>query len=415
MSHQPEIYNIIFQCASKCATRDGWFYLADFGSVLRSLGFDYKSTGHLKLSHFLSEYTDLVELKQDESSEIPITVGRLVGESSAVKQTITATKPVPSVKLNTRRILGNPKNALFDWAWLGDLTTTLNRLKELALYEQWYYGNKSENEINQYPPILFNYLIYTFYRLTQEKGKVLETAEFATFNTGLVDKRYEPIYALFKKSRYKRQKWEFSDFCIAGEDWAGKTLVRQFSKLPELANYFRNTADMLYDVSAEEPKLDYRHIIVENTYRLPLNFLKENVPQSFLLEDTTEMSYQNKNFYFEQFGQAIEEDARVYRFIKARLDDALRLAIKRVKWNYKTAIPMYFPTQNIMSLLLPLAMVNDNQVDIALVTEKTQSGSYLGHTILPLDWAYSNARLVCRPDSDWLIAQNIVQDEPEEE
>jgi hypothetical protein len=146
-----------------------------------------------------------------------------------------------------------------------------------------------------------------------------------------------------------------------------------------------------------------------------LNFLKENVPQSFLLEDTTEMSYQNKNFYFEQFGQAIEEDARVYRFIKARLDDALRLAIKRVKWNYKTAIPMYFPTQNIMSLLLPLAMVNDNQVDIALVTEKTQSGSYLGHTILPLDWAYSNARLVCRPDRDWLIAQNIVQDEPEEE
>ncbi|MCC5609477.1 DUF3825 domain-containing protein [Nostoc sp. CHAB 5834] len=31
--------------------------------------------------------------------------------------------------------------------------------------------------------------------------------------------------------------------------------------------------------------------------------------------------------------------------------------------------------------------------------------------MLPLGWAYSNTRLVCRPDSDWLIAQNIVQDE----
>ena len=171
---------------------------------------------------------------------------------------------------------------------------------------------------------------------------------------------------------------------------------------------------MLYDISSEEPKLDYHHIIVENTYRLPLNFIEENVPQSFVLEDTKEMSYQNKLFYFEPFGQAIKEDARVYRFIKARLDDALRLAIKRVKWNYKTAIPMYFPTRNIMSLLLPSALVDDNQVDIALVTEKIQSGSYLGHTILPLDWAYSNARLVCRPDSG-LIAQNIVQDEAEDE
>ncbi|MEH2437573.1 MAG: DUF3825 domain-containing protein [Nostoc sp.] len=411
---QPEIRNIIIESASKCVTKDSWFYLADFGGALRNLGFDLKSTGHLKLSHFLSEYTDLIELKQDEASEIPVTLGRLVKEPSQVKQNGTVTKPVPRVKPNTRKISGSPKNALFEWAWLGDLTTTLNRFRELALYEQWFYGKKSENEIDQYP-ILFNYLIYTFYRLTQEKGKVLETEEFATFNTGLVDRRYEAIYALFKKSKYKRQKWEFSDFCIAGEDWAGKTLVRQFSKLPELANYFKNTADMLYNVSAEEPKLDYRHIIVENTYRLPLNFLEEIVPQSFVLEDTKEMSYQNKFLYFERLGQAIEEDARVYRFIKARLDDALRLAIKRVKWNYKTAIPMYFPTRNIMSLLLPLALVDDNQVDIALVTEKTQSGSYLGHTILPLGWAYSNARLVCRPDSDWLIAQNIVQDEAEDE
>ena len=62
-----------------------------------------------------------------------------------------------------------------------------------------------------------------------------------------------------------------------------------------------------------------------------------------------------------------------------------------------------------MSLLLPLALVDDEKVDIALVVEKTESGNYLGHTILPLEWAYSNARLVCRPDSDWLVAENIAQ------
>jgi len=36
-------------------------------------------------------------------------------------------------------------------------------------------------------------------------------------------------------------------------------------------------------------------------------------------------------------------------------------------------------------------------VDMALAVEKTPSGNYLGHTALPLDWAYTNARLICRP------------------
>lgn len=30
---QPEIRNIIIESASKCVTKDSWFYLADFGSV----------------------------------------------------------------------------------------------------------------------------------------------------------------------------------------------------------------------------------------------------------------------------------------------------------------------------------------------------------------------------------------------
>ena len=81
--------------------------------------------------------------------------------------------------------------------------------------------------------------------------------------------------------------------------------------------------------------------------------------------------------------------------------------MKRVEWNFKTAIPMYFPTENIMSLLLPLSIMDDEKVDAALVVEKTKSGNYLGHTILTLEMAYSNARLVSRPDSDWLAVEKI--------
>lgn len=407
---QPDIRSIIIKSAQQCKTQEeGWFYLSDFGSFL-SQAFDFKSTGYyLNLSHFLGDYPDLLELKQDESSEVPVTMGRLIEESSQViKHGIPPIKL--KVKQNSRRI-SIAKNALFEWAWLGDLSKTLNKLRELALEEQWFYGDKPDGKY----PILYNYLFYTFYRLTKEENKILTTEEFATFNTGLVDKYYEPIFALFKKSKTMRQQWELSDFCIAGQDWAGKTLVRQFIKMPEQANYFSNTADMLYNISVGEPKLDYQHIIVDHTIRLPLNFLEKNLPENFVVEDITKMDYQSKCSYFKRFGKALEEDTRAFRAIKDRLDAALRLAIKRVKWNYKTAIPMYFPTRNIMSLLLPLALIDDSKVDISLVTEQTESGSYLGHTILPLDWAYSNARLVCRPDSDWLMAQKILQNDAEDD
>jgi hypothetical protein len=69
-----------------------------------------------------------------------------------------------------------------------------------------------------------------------------------------------------------------------------------------------------------------------------------------------------------------------------------------------------------MSLLLPLAIVNDEVVDVALVVTRNPSGSYQGRTVLPLAWAYKNARLVCKPDSDWLVPDRIRSEEaPSEE
>ena len=66
-------------------------------------------------------------------------------------------------------------------------------------------------------------------------------------------------------------------------------------------------------------------------------------------------------------------------------------------------------------LLLPVCLLSDDKVDLALAVEKTASGSYLGHTMLPLDWAYKNARLVCRPDSDWLAPKEISPEADEDE
>jgi hypothetical protein len=219
---------------------------------------------------------------------------------------------------------------------------------------------------------------------------------------------YEPIYALFEKNRVQgRQEWYFQEFFISGVGKAGKILASNFNTQPQIAHYFNNPAELIYDINAPEPQLNWNHIILDNVSRLPIEFLEEHKPTGFLLRDTSSMNTVEKDKYYKELASAIENDSKKFRAIKNRFADSLSLALKRVQWNFKTAIPMYYPKNNKMSLLLPLSLIDDEVIDLALVTEKTQSGAYLGHTILPLDWAYSNARLVTRPDSDWLVAEKI--------
>lgn len=92
----------------------------------------------------------------------------------------------------------------------------------------------------------------------------------------------------------------------------------------------------------------------------------------------------------------------MYRTLRNRMEDAIDIARRRVKWNFKTAIPSYYPRKNSMSLLLPLCLLDDQQADAALVVQLQESGIYQGQTILTIEQAYTNARLITRPDSDWL-------------
>lgn len=380
-------------------SQNDWVNLAEFGLKIKSNGLDYKALGYPKLMDLIKSHTDILEYRYDNSHKLPVAYIKV--------------REKPSSSEKKKVLKSSPKSALTDWAYLGHYQTTISKLKELALDETWHYKDFQED----YPyPILVNYLHYTFYKLTHEKEKILYGDNFAAFNTGLVDKRYEPIYALFIKSNDYTQEWKLFDFCIAGEGPAGKNLIRYFDEKPKRAHYFDNVSDMLYDTRCDKPTMDIKHIILDNVSRLPKNFIYENKPDDFELKNPDILSYSDRLTYYSNLASAIEKDTKTYRNMTNRFKDALELAIKRVEWNFKTAIPMYFPTQNKMTLLLPLSLVDDELVDIALVVEKTKSNNYLGHTILPLSWAYSNARLVARPDSDWLVADKIeteIQDDDE--
>lgn len=396
MNTQITLKNIIQSIELK-KDENGWADLALLGKPLNDLGTNYKALGYYKLKELLEEFSDNIEFKKDTSHQVPVLYARVISEN--ISSTSQDTKKV------SRKTTSTIPHNIMQWAWMGDFRQVVQDLNKIALNERWYYKKRNP----AYPlPILTKYLKYTFYRLSKEKNKILTNQQYAAFNTGLVNDLYEPIYALFEKNKVPRkQEWYFHEFCISGVGKAGKILASNFNPLPERAKFFHSPSELIYDISAPEPQLNWNHIILDNVSRLPIEFLQENKPKDFEFRDTSIMSTIDRDNYFAELAEAIKDDSKKFRSIKNRFSDALDLALKRVQWNFKTAIPMYYPLNDKMSLLLPLALMDDEVIDLALVTEWTKSGTYLGHTILPLAWAYSNARLITRPDSDWLIAEDI--------
>ena len=77
---------------------------------------------------------------------------------------------------------------------------------------------------------------------------------------------------------------------------------------------------------------------------------------------------------------------------------AVEEAENRVKANYTLAIPQYY--NDSIQLLLPLCLTGEAP-ELALAVQK-KDGYYAGRTCLTLEMAYNNARLIIRPEKNWI-------------
>ena len=87
------------------------------------------------------------------------------------------------------------------------------------------------------------------------------------------------------------------------------------------------------------------------------------------------------------------------------LEGSINNAIKRVTANYKLAVPQYFGGK--IQLLLPLCFDKTDKPYLALALTKMEGDYYQGHTCLTMEMAYNNARLISKPESNWLSPQEI--------
>ena len=148
---------------------------------------------------------------------------------------------------------------LFDYTWFSDFHGSIEELKSIAMKEDWDY---KKNPIGK-NPILENYIKHTFVKLYEEK-KVLEQNGYSVFNTGLVTDYQEEIFAF---SQYNKRQSSIKWFFIGWRKSSDRDLMK-FTKLPENANYFDNSSDLIYDTKLNlRPNIN--HIIDDNITRFP--------------------------------------------------------------------------------------------------------------------------------------------------
>lgn len=234
--------------------------------------------------------------------------------------------------------------------------------------------------IEKYPssvPKLKNYLNYTFVRLLELEQKFpgrffLPSTDdsWISFNTGLQNSLGSDLLAIFE--RYKPRGGE------AGKvvpDWVFKGCYppndRNYrshfgTHIPEIAWYSTDSKDFVFDISYHLDRDAFDHVFDRAKERAGLPNASDEVVRNYLR-------------------------------------GAIENLIPKIKRNYKVAIPVYYVEEKRMQLLLPFVSASNNtDVSCFLIEREDASRSYRLKTIFDLDQAYFSARLITRPDKDWL-------------
>ncbi|PTN08565.1 uncharacterized protein DUF3825 [Mangrovibacterium marinum] len=256
------------------------------------------------------------------------------------------------------------KSELFSFAVYPSYNNAIKFLAEdLASTEEWDYSDAHEKKY----PILKNYLEFTFRKLKQE-NKVAFTSDnkFACFNTGLVTDNLEDIYAFFEEYRNPRPG-STVPFCFkAFLKESDNNILRNFSgNIPDVANFFEKPELLIFNPKCRLiPDID--HIIQDNIGRFPTHLRGA-------------------------------DDGELRRQLVGAIDEIK----KKVRTNYKIAVPQYYDGK--IQLLLPLCLTAGSpNPDLALVVHKLNEDTYTARTCLTLKMAYNNARLIVKPQSNWL-------------
>lgn len=247
-------------------------------------------------------------------------------------------------------------------------------------YDAW--GFHQARFRNKYPltavPELKNYLNYTFKRLheleMESPGKYFclsRDNNWICFNTGLQNNHGSDLHAIFE--RYRAQPgsqqikpvpdWVFKG-CYPPNDRSFRD--RLGTEPPDLAWYSADSRDFVFDTAYHLERDVFDHLFERAKERAGLPHANDEMVRNYLR-------------------------------------GAIENLVPKIRRNYKVAIPVYYVEEKRMQLLLPFVSASDpNDVSCFLVDRDDQTRRYRLKTIFDLDQAYFSARLITRPDKEWL-------------
>lgn len=279
------------------------------------------------------------------------------------------------------RIIDNRFNMgamYFEQFWDG--SEFLEDIAKNTIPESWKYKNK-QSGINH--PILKSYLENVLNRLKKEyqdgdNRKIVfsKDRKYAMFNTNLLDKYFHEVI-------------------IVGE-------IDSVDDEIQIKNPFRSTSlakllKMGFDENARAlpPQFfsDVNEVIFQTSWKIDRDF----DTFTHIIEDRRD------RFPEEYHNQSTEELAK-------KFDNAIDFAVALAQRNYKFIVPMYRPQIDEIQLLMPIYLrgTYSDRPDFALIlTPNQELRIYEPETILPLDAAYQNARLIAKPEESWLNPDEI--------
>lgn len=212
--------------------------------------------------------------------------------------------------------------------------------------------------------VLYHYVMHTFDRVYQQNKISIDKDETAAaFNTGLLTDAGQEIYCTFSVfDHYDRDDPTKNYWYLQGFfNESHRNYLNLNLDAPKMATYFEEYNELYFDPDLEI-SINYEHIIVDNADRLPPRM--------------REMDMSNAASF---------------------LGGSLDTARKRIRRNSRIPVPQFYNGE--IMFLIPLKIFGET---VVLAVEK-HDGQYRANTVLTFSMAYNNARLLARPESNWLM------------
>ncbi len=289
--------------------------------------------------------------------------------------------------------------ALLAYAYVPSMEQMAQECADMAAAEDWGAGTAPWSR-----PAMENYICVTFAR-AQEQGCVVvsESGSFSALNTGLKTRFGTDLFLCFEAqpSAYRR-RWRLLGPAEAGSGRLGKELVHHFgANLPQPPTYGDAGA-----ISWKVPVfVDYRHIIMKRLSRLPLAFLYRSLSGDatafrMACEAADASGRDERDRRFERLQRHVASDPALVASVRRKLDEAVEVSLGRARDDGGLVAGAYNPAKG-ECFLLPAWLAGGERPDAAMVASLDKGAAQV-HTVIGLDAARANARVVMKTLPWWL-------------